>query len=122
MDSVLAIICALAIFYAAFEIGKEVVTKILGEVPTREFTDELTAEAQKLHDKDLQLHHIHLHNYITHKELTLHIMLDKDMTIEEGHDIATRVELMIEEKFGMDATIHIEPLEVKEAVEKETQT
>jgi cation diffusion facilitator family transporter len=110
MDSVLAIICALAIFWAAFEIGKEVVSKILGEVPTQDFIDELNAQARELHVHDLELHHIHLHNYITHKELTLHIKLEKDMTIEQGHDIATVIENMILERFGMDATIHVEPI------------
>jgi divalent metal cation (Fe/Co/Zn/Cd) transporter len=43
--------------------------------------------------------------------LTLHIMLDGDMTIEAGHDIATVVENMIEEKFDMTATIHVEPID-----------
>jgi divalent metal cation (Fe/Co/Zn/Cd) transporter len=51
-----------------------------------------------------------LHNYVTQKELTLHIRLESDMTIEEGHTIATIIEDMIKEKFKMVATIHIEPL------------
>ena len=119
MDSVLGLICALVIFYAAFEIMKEVVTKILGEEPKQDFIDSLNDEIKKIHDDDLKLHHIHIHNYITHKELTLHIRLDKDMSIKEGHDIATVIEDMIEEKFNMAATIHVEPLEpdVEECVE-----
>jgi len=110
MDSVLGIICALIIFYAAFEIMKEVVTKILGEKPTQSFIDDLGFEIRKIYKKDMQIHHLHLHNYISHKELTLHIRLDKNMTVEQGHKIASTIEKMIKEKFEMDATIHIEPL------------
>jgi cation diffusion facilitator family transporter len=111
MDSLLAAICSLAIFYAAFHIMKDVIAKILGEEPKQDFIDELNAETHKIYGSDLELHHIHLHNYITHNELTLHICLDGSMTIEQGHDIATVLENMIEEKFNMDATIHVEPIE-----------
>jgi len=110
MDSVLGVICALIIFYAAFEIMKEVVTKILGEEPKQEFIDELTIEVKNIYKKDMKIHHLHLHNYISHKELTLHIRLDKNMTVEQGHKIASKIEEMIKDKFEMDATIHIEPL------------
>jgi len=110
MDSVLGAFCALAIFYAAFEIMREAVTRILGEEPTQEFLDELGAEVRKTSEKDLQLHHLHLHNYIAHKELTLHIRLPKDMTIEDGHEVATVIEDMIKDRFDMVATIHVEPM------------
>ncbi|MCL2718364.1 MAG: cation diffusion facilitator family transporter [Lachnospiraceae bacterium] len=111
MDSVLGMFCALAIFYAAFQILKESITKILGEEPDKKLIDEITAEIKQLYGNDLKVHHFHLHNYILQKELTLHIMLNKNMSIEGGHIIATSIEAMIKERFGMETTIHIEPLE-----------
>ena len=110
MDSVLGVFCALAIFYAAWEILKEVITKILGEEAPEDFVTELKAEVNSLCDKDLDVHHVHLHNYVNHKELTMHIRLDKDMSIEQGHNIATLIENMVEEKFDTIATVHVEPL------------
>lgn len=110
MDSVLGIFCALAIFYAAFQIFKEAITRILGETPDQKLIDELKGDVKKIHGDDFMLHHFHLHNYIVHKELTLHMRVDKNLTIEEGHGIATSVETIIREKFGMEATIHVEPL------------
>jgi len=111
MDSVLTIICALAIFYAAFEVAKEAATKILGEELEPDLEEQIIAEASKLYDHDLKIHHLHLHDYINQKELTLHIMLEPTMSIKEGHDVATAIEKMIKEKFDMIATTHIEPLE-----------
>jgi len=110
MDSVLGIFCALAIFYAAFKVMKEAITKVLGEAVTPEFIDELKLEIKKLYGSDLNLHHVHIHNYISQKELTLHIRLDNDATIKQGHDIASVIERMIKESFEMESTIHIEPL------------
>jgi cation diffusion facilitator family transporter len=101
MDSVLGIICAAAIFWAAAKIMREAITKILGEMPGQEFIESLNAKAAELCGTDLRLHHIHLHNYISHKELTLHLMLDKNTTIEEGHKTATAIENMISEEFGI---------------------
>ena len=111
MDSVLGVFCALAIFYAAYKIMIEAITRILGESVKQTFIDELNSEVKKLYHNDLKLHHFHLHNYISHQELTLHMMIQQDATIKSGHDIATKIEQMIMEKYGMDATIHIEPLE-----------
>ncbi|MCL2628485.1 MAG: cation diffusion facilitator family transporter [Oscillospiraceae bacterium] len=114
MDSVLGVFCALAIIYAAIMILKEAITRILGEEPDAEFIAKLDEEVSKVYKDDLCIHHVHLHNYISQKELTLHIRLNKDMTIYDGHEIATVIENIIEEKFDMVATIHVEPLVQKQ--------
>jgi len=110
MDGALGIFCALAIFYAAFQIMKESISKLLGEEPKQDLIDKIKTEISKVYSNDLQLHHLHLHNYISQKELTMHIRIDKNMTIENGHKVATDIENIIKEKFDMAATIHIEPL------------
>jgi cation diffusion facilitator family transporter len=110
MDSVLGIICALAIFFAAFNIMKDSIKRILGEEAKQEFIDEINSEVKKIYSNDLKLHHFHLHNYITHKELTLHLMLDGSKTIENGHEVATVIAKMVKEKYGVETTIHVEPL------------
>ena len=114
MDSVLGAFGAFAIFYAAFAIMKEAVTRILGEPLQQKLIDQIKDEVSKINENDLQLHHFHLHNYVSHKELTLHMMFDKDSTIENGHTMATAIENLIRENFNMEATIHVEPLDVKE--------
>ncbi|MCL2759946.1 MAG: cation diffusion facilitator family transporter [Treponema sp.] len=111
MDSILGIFCALAIFYAAFQIMKESIDKLLGEEPSQDLIDRINNEVKEIYSNDLQIHHLHLHNYISQKEITLHIRLEKNMTIDNGHKIATVIEDMIKDKFDMAATIHIEPLE-----------
>ena len=111
MDGALGIFCALAIFYAAFEIMKESINKLLGEEPEQDLIDKICNEVKVMYDNDLNMHHFHLHNYISQKEITFHIRLDKNMTIENGHIIASNIEDMIRDKFNMAATVHLEPLQ-----------
>lgn len=110
MDSVLGVFCAFAIFYAAFQVLKDAITRILGEEPSKEIIDQITKEIAEIYGDDLKAHHFHLHCYVTQKELTVHIRLPKDLTIDKGHEIATTIEKMILDKFDMIATIHVEPL------------
>jgi cation diffusion facilitator family transporter len=114
MDSVLGIFCALAIFYAAFRILQESAQKILGEEPPQELIEEIKKEISDTYGGCLEVHHFHIHCYITQKELTIHIRLPGDITIEEGHKIATNIENMIHNKFDMVTTIHLEPLKQKQ--------
>ena len=112
IDSVLAAVIALFLFYATYKIIKETVTKMLGEEPDKNLIDEITADVKAAYHDNLQIHHFHLHDYVTEKELTLHIRLDKDMTIEKGHQIASEIEDTIKKNFGIMTTIHIEPLKM----------
>jgi cation diffusion facilitator family transporter len=113
IDSALGIIIALMLFHATFVILKEAITKILGEEPEQDLIGEITKEIKSIYnDDDLNFHHFHIHNYISHKEITFHIRLNKDLTIGEGHKIASKIEEAIMKKYdNMTATIHVEPLE-----------
>jgi len=110
IDSVLGIIVALMLFYATIEIMKDTIAKYLGEEPESDLIENLKKESAKIYSDDLQIHHIHIHNYVLHKELTLHIRLKKDLTIEAGHKVATDIENIVREKFNMSATVHVEPI------------
>ena len=111
IDSVLGIIIAIMIFYVAFTILKETITKILGEEPGEDLINKITGEIKNAYNDDLSMHHFHIHNYVSHKELTLHIKLRKNLSIETGHRIASVIEERIKDKFDMAVTIHVEPLE-----------
>ena len=110
IDSALGIVIALMLFYAVFVILQEAINKILGEKPDQDLIAKITNEVKSIYNDDLHIHHFHIHNYISQKEVTLHIRLNKDLTIGTGHEVATAIEKAISDKFGMTATIHVEPL------------
>ncbi len=111
VDSALGIIVAIVILYAAYVIIKESISKIIGEDLCGEELEDIMMCIAKCCDIEVNAHHFHLHRYGHHHELTFHIKLDPNITIAEGHRIATILEIAIKEKFGYVSTIHMEELE-----------
>jgi len=110
MDGALGIIVALMLFYATYQIMKETINKLLGEAPSENLINSIKEEIARSYPNNLNLHHFHIHNYASQKELTFHIRLDNNINIETGHKIASDIEDMIKKSFDMTATIHVEPL------------
>ncbi len=113
IDSILGVIIAVMIFYAAYEIIKDAINKLLGEIPSEDLIEKINVIIKEKAAFELYPHHFHIHNYGSHKELTFHIKLAEKTDIRTGHDIATGIEKEIKEKLNIESTIHIEPVTVK---------
>ncbi len=111
IDGVLGLIVSLMLMFAAYGILKESVNKILGEEPGEELIEEIKKLIGSLYDYEISPHHFHIHNYISNKELTFHIKIRNDLSVEEGHAIATAIEDLIDEKYSIKSTIHLEPID-----------
>ena len=111
MDGVMGIILALLILYASFDILREGINPLLGEIPDDDLVRELTGISRGFVPalKDTDVHHIHVHRYGEHREVTFHIYLDAMMNLKDSHYIADTIEHAIREKLNLEATIHIEP-------------
>ena len=110
IDGVLGFIVSLLLFYAAFDIIRDSTYPLLGENPKEDLLDDLKDIAKGASGIDTQLHHVHIHRYGEHTELTAHIKLPKETTLEDAHKIADDIEAAIMEKLHIEATIHMEPL------------
>ena len=111
IDGALGLSVSMMLMFAAYQILKEAVNKILGEEPGEELITEILGHMRYLYDYDLHPHHFHLHNYISSKELTFHIKIDNSLSVEEGHAIATAIEELIDEELSIKSTIHLEPID-----------
>jgi len=109
MDSILAIIIAAFIFYAAYKIVRKSASDLLGESPSRELIKDVERISKKIFDKETNPHHFHIHNYINQKELTFHIRVPARMTAKRSHAIAKAIENRIRKKHNIEATIHVDP-------------
>ncbi len=109
-DAVLSFIVALMIGWASFEILSKDIQSLLGESPTEELLKKIHQTAQNACNQPLHLHHIHVHNYGNHTELSCHIKLPPQMPLEEAHEICTKIETAIKNEFGYISTIHPEPI------------
>lgn len=109
IDSVLGIIIAIMLFYAAYEIIKSAINKLLGEQPNDELIEKIEEIIRSLYPENVYPHHFHIHNYISSQELTFHIKVDNTMNIMKAHEIATNIETKINQELNIISTIHIEP-------------
>ncbi len=109
-DAVLGFIVAIMIGYASFEILSKEIKSLLGEKPSDELLLAIRETAQEACKTPLHIHHIHLHNYGNHTEMSCHIKLPPEMPLKEAHEICSKVETAIQNEFGYISTIHPEPI------------
>ncbi len=110
MDGVMGIIVSLFILYTAYKIIKSSSHSILGEKPSVKLIQRIVNISNQAAGRNVYSHHIHIHNYINHKESTIHIYLPNTMTIEEAHEVTNRIEDAIADELDLVATIHMEPI------------
>ena len=108
IDGVLGLVVTLLIFYASYEILSDSVSRLIGEIPDRDLMDEIESVIKEI-AVDVEPHHFHLHRYGDHIELTFHLSMDADLTLEEAHEKAHAIEQELRERMGIEATIHMEP-------------
>ncbi len=115
IDGALGIIVALLIFYAAYEILKQTIDPLIGKSPDDELIQKIKNICNDVSETDVFIHHVHMHNYGKHIEITFHIQLQGDMKLKDAHNIANKIEEEIREKLHIEATIHMEPIGDKDA-------
>lgn len=113
IDSLLGFIISLMLFYAVYEIMKEAINKLLGEKPGPELIEKVKEIVKSSGNADMMPHHFHIHHYGIHRELTFHIKMHQDTDILSAHNIATKIETRIKKELEIEATVHIEPLDVE---------
>lgn len=112
IDALLGFIVACFIIYAAYEVIKDVVSSIMGETPDETFIEELKTYCNELAGRDLTIHHVHIHTYGEHIELTFHICLPGDWNLVDSHAVSDLLEKALGKKFAYDPTIHVDPLKI----------
>jgi cation diffusion facilitator family transporter len=110
IDSLMAAIVSILIGYAGFKIIARTISSILGEPLDPSLIKEIRNIGDEIGGYAKDFHHFHYHNYISHSELTFHLRLPGGMPINKGHEIADKIESRIREKYGIETTIHIEPV------------
>jgi cation diffusion facilitator family transporter len=108
-DGILSILIAGFILYAAYEIISKSIHRLLGENVSADFVEELAKVSNEVAGHDVFMHHVHIHNYILHKELTFHICLPPELTISEAHNKVDKIEKEILKRYEIECTIHVDP-------------
>jgi len=109
VDGVLGLAVSVMILYSGYKIMQEAISSLLGEEADADLMGKIKRIADSVTEKDIHVHNFRLHDYVNHKELTCHIMLPKDMKLEDAHEITTQIEERIFKETFIETTIHCEP-------------
>ena len=109
IDGAMGIIVAFLIFYAAFDILRDAVNIMMGETPDNELIEKVKDICKSETLLETKPHHFHIHRYGDHTEMTFHIKLPNGLSLNDAHEIATRVEMSVKQEMGIISTIHMEP-------------
>ncbi|MFP4556005.1 MAG: cation diffusion facilitator family transporter [Bacteroidales bacterium] len=110
MDGIMGIVVSIFILYTAYKIIRSSSHSILGEKPSVNLVQRIVNISNQAAERNVFSHHVHVHNYVNHKETTIHIYLPNTMSIEEAHELTNRIEKAIFKELEIVATIHIEPI------------
>ena len=111
IDSVLGVMVAMLIFYAGFEVIRDAIRPLMGQNPSKEFEQKIKNLISRITEMEVNFHHLHVHNYGNHHEITFHIKLPAHLSLSEAHKVSEQIENAIRKEMNIEATIHIEPNE-----------
>lgn len=109
LDGVLGIGVSLLILHASYDIIRSSASYLMGEAPSGEKVDRVHSRVRKEFPQLDGIHHVHVHQYGDHHEVTAHLTVPGTMSVDEAHNIASRIEEIVEQEFNGDATVHVEP-------------
>lgn len=112
IDSILGICVSILILYTAYEIIKNSSFILLGEIHSPELENNVKQIIYKAEPRIKDVHHFHLHKYGRHAELTVHVCLPANMSVNEAHYITEKIEDKIKNKLDMNTTVHVEPISI----------
>jgi len=109
IDGVLAIVISGLLLYSTYEILRDAINPMLGQVPDTRMLKRLSTVANRTAGYDVGVHHVHMHKYGHHREVTMHITLPANLSVAEAHRIATSIEQQMRRQIAIEPTIHVDP-------------
>ncbi|MCR5112358.1 MAG: cation diffusion facilitator family transporter [Acholeplasmatales bacterium] len=113
IDGILGALISLYIIYSGIMMFKSTMNPLLGtnEKPSNE--KEILADIIS-NPIIIDIHDVMYHHYGPTKiYMTAHAEVDSRMTLNESHDAIDNTEMQIKEKYGINLTIHIDPVDLE---------
>ncbi|MDP4118717.1 MAG: cation diffusion facilitator family transporter [Bacillota bacterium] len=116
IDGLIGLVVSMFIFYTGISTIKQSIAPLLGQEPDPKLVQEI--EQMVMAHKSIEgIHELVIHNYgPTRFMVSLHTEVPADADIIEIHDRIDRIEKELNEKFGCEAVIHLDPIETNNAV------
>lgn len=111
LDGVLGIIIALLVLFSGIKMVKETADPLIGINPDHEYVKQIINDILA-YKGVLGVHDIRCHMYGPTKSfMTVHVEVSANENILEAHDEIDNIEREISEKYNIELTIHMDPIE-----------
>ena len=108
-----SILIGLFILYSGIKLVGETVSPLIGLTPENEFVQNIINDVVA-YDGVLGVHDVVCHSYGPSKVfITLHAEVDGYQNVMELHDLIDIIEVQVGHKYGIELTIHMDPLDTK---------
>lgn len=103
---------AVFIVWSGFSQILEAINPLLGEEPDPALVKKIS-DAVMSYGKVLGIHDLIIHDYGPGRRmLSVHIEVPSDMTLVDAHQLADTIELRMNGEFGIEAVVHVDPIDV----------
>ena len=114
IDGILGILVSLFIIVSGIKLIKETIDPLLGSAVSKEYVEEIV---RYIIDNSIVLgvHDVMCHMYGPTKcYMSLHAEVDASIGIIEVHDSIDEIEAKVRNEFGIEITIHMDPIELND--------
>ena len=113
LDPVVSLGIAGFILFSGIKLVLETVSPLIGLTPDSEFVQSIIKDVMKTKGV-LGIHDLVVHSYGETKVfITLHAEVDAYQNVMELHDMIDNIEMEIGKKYGVELTIHMDPIDTK---------
>ena len=110
IDGILGVLVSIFIVVSGFFMIKETTDPLIGEAVDYDFVKEIVNYITS-YDGVLGIHDLMCHRYGPTKcFMTVHVEVDSRNDIIKSHELIDTIELNVKKKFGVELTIHMDPL------------
>ena len=115
-DAYMGILVALLILWAGIKILNDTKNSILGEQPSEETVAQIEAMVKEFEGQGaIGIHDLVVHNYGPGRVMaSLHVEVDGDADIYASHDMADLIERRLRVECGIEATVHMDPVAIRD--------
>lgn len=116
IDGYMGVLVSLFVMFAGYRIAKDVLEPLLGQAIERDVYEKIT-EMVESYAGIYGTHDLIIHNYgPTHRMATIHAEVPNNIGFEHAHETIDQIERDVLEKLDIFLVIHMDPIEVNDAM------
>lgn len=110
IDGIAGIIVSIFIFISGYDLAKSTITRLLGSQVDEKLLSEIKNDLLNI-NQIKGVHDLIVHDYGPNVKMgSGHVEMSNSLSLDEAHRIIDERENIIREKYGVDFTIHIDPV------------